>query len=100
MEVHVDRIRVLERVLRARLRDVQVVRMALHPAQRKLAALLDDVAQAARQLQLPCTGHHDRLHRENATLAHASHDEPVHEPAPLLPLPLVLVPARDPENLL
>ena len=43
VQVDVDRVRDLERVLRTHLRYVQIVRMALNPAERELAALFNDL---------------------------------------------------------
>ena len=58
--------------------------MALDPAQRKLPALLDHIAQAARELELPTPRDDSRLDRQKPALSHARDDEPVHQPTPLL----------------
>ena len=43
MEVYINRVRDLQRILQPRIRNTQIIRVHLDPAQRKLATLLDNL---------------------------------------------------------
>src|SRR6266550_2238405 len=90
----------LERILHPRIRNAQIIRVHLEPAQRELSTLLDHIPEAPGQLQLPSPRHRDRLDGQNTSFALAHHNETVDDPSSFLSFLLVPIPPCDSENLL